>query len=60
MTEQLDTPELPPSDLICTPQEWANAFEAGKQARQRGDVYRPLTGKFKSPWIAGWDSTTTF
>lgn len=52
-----NVPEFPPSNLICTTDEWTKFYYEGKDAR-RGDLPRTSApeGKARAPWLSGWDA----
>ncbi len=55
-----DVPEFPPSDLVCTPAEWQEAYNDGYEAFGLGTLRTSAPeGKAKSPWKAGWASAHT-
>lgn len=49
-----EVPEFPPSDLICTPREWEQAFENGRIAYIKGYFCLGPDGKTNDPWVRGW------
>ena len=51
-------PDYPPSELICTPNEWSFFFKMGKMDHDEGfiRVYpKDAPEKGRGPWEAGWD-----
>lgn len=51
-------PDYPPSQLVCTPREWAFFFKMGKMDHDEGRIRiypKDAPHKGKSVWEDGWD-----